>query len=175
MTPSTRILGALAASSALALSAPGVAGAAPPGSLTFEQTFPLASRLCAKVAAGTENKHLKANAAAATADCTTLQSTFTTAHSTVLATRAAILPTLAADRAALKAACPTPKDVKAICRKAHKADDAAIVSLLHQLRAARHSYYRSIESARKQFWAEIKSLRGEKHIKADKPIQVPSV
>ena len=43
MSPSSRIIGALAAASALALSAPCIAGAAAPGSLTFEQTFPLAS------------------------------------------------------------------------------------------------------------------------------------
>ena len=173
MSPSSRIIGALAAASALALSAPGIAGAAAPGSLTFEQTFPLASRLCAKVAAGTENKHFKANAADVSADCTTLQSTFTTAQSTVVAIRAAILPTLAAEKAAVHAACPDPKVVKAACRKVHRADDAAILSMARQLRAARHSYFKGIESARKTFWTAIKSLPGEKHIKVDKPIFVP--
>ena len=78
------------------------------------------------------------------------------------------------DRAVLRTACPNPKVVKAACRKAHKLNDAAISSLAHQLRAARHSYFKSVEAARKQFWASIKGLPGEKHVKADTPIPVPS-
>jgi hypothetical protein len=173
MTPSKRILGAVAAASTLALALPGAAGASKPGDLTFQQTFPLASRLCAKVAAGTENKHLKAAAAQVTVDCEALQSTFTAAQTTVLAARAAIDPALAADRALLRAACPNPKVVHAACRKAHRVDDAAIVVLLHQRHAARHSYYKSVEAARKQFWAQVRALRGEHHVKADTPIAVP--
>src|SRR5258708_3139488 len=109
MTPAKRIIGAVTAASALAFSLPGTAGAAKPGDLTSQQTFPLGSALCAKVAAGTENKHLKAAAAQVTADCAALQSTFTTAQTTVLAARATIEPALAADRAALRTACPNPK------------------------------------------------------------------
>jgi len=174
MSPPKSIIGALAATGVLALSLPGSAGAKP-GDLTFQQTFPLASGLCAKVAAGTEGKRLKANAAQATADCEALLASFTAAQGTVLAARTAIEPTLAADRAFVRSACPNPKVVHAACRKAHRLDDAAILSLLHQLHAARHSYFKSIEAARKHFWAAIHTIRGEKHIKADKPITVPPV
>jgi len=175
MTPPTRPMAAVAVACALGLALPGAAGAhaSPPGSLTFQQTFPLASSLCAKVAAGTENKHLRAHAVQVTADCAALQATFTVAQTTVVAARAALLPQLAADRAAVRAACPNPKVVRAACRKAHKLDDAAIVSILHQLHAARHAYYKSVEAARRQFWAAIKSLPHEHHAKADLPITVP--
>jgi hypothetical protein len=173
MTPPKRIIGAIAAAGTLAVALPGNAGATPAGNLTFQQTFPLASTLCAKVAAGTEGKHLKAAAAQVTADCETLLAEFTAAHNAVLAARASIEPALAADRASLRAACPNPKVVHAACRKAHRLDDKAIVSLLHQRQAARHSYYKAIEAARAQFWAQIHLIRGEHHVKADTPIPVP--
>jgi uncharacterized caspase-like protein len=176
MTPPSRITGAVAAAAgALALALPGAASGAKAGSLTFQQQFPLASALCAKVAAGTESKHLQKFAVQLTADCAALQATFTQSQATVLATRAAILPTLTADRAAVHSACRNlkPKEVRLACVRAHRANDAAIKSLVQQLHSANHAYWQSVETARHTFWAEVKSLRGLKHVPADKPIPVP--
>jgi hypothetical protein len=177
MTPSKRIAAAVAvAAGALALALPGSAFATPkPGSLTFQQTFPLASGVCAKVAAGTENKHLAKFAVQVTADCAALEATFTQNHALVLAARTAILPTLTADRAAVHAACPNPKarPILLACKQAHKTNDAAIRSLVAQLHLAYHTYFKSIEAARGAFWSAIHALPGEKHVHADIPITVP--
>jgi hypothetical protein len=175
MTPPTRITGAVAVlGTAAALVFPAVAGAKP-GDKTFAQTFPVASTVCAKVAAGTESKHLKKFVTQVTADCTALQTAFTAAQTTELASRATIEPPLTAARAAVKAACPTTtKPVAGACMLAHRSNDASIHSLAKALHIAQHSYFSTVEAARLTFWKEIKSLPGEKHIKADTPIPVPS-
>jgi hypothetical protein len=155
----------------VALSFPGAAGARA-GDKTIQQTFPVATLLCAKVAAGTENRHLKKFATQVTADCAALQMEFTTAQTQVLAARAAILPTLTADRTAVRAACPNPKVARGACRAAHRADDAVIHALALQLHAASHAYYTAIIAARAAFWNAISALPGQKHIHRDKPIDI---
>ncbi|HEX3510770.1 MAG TPA: hypothetical protein VHT27_06690 [Solirubrobacteraceae bacterium] len=174
MTPPTRIVGLVPiVASVLALALPGAAGAIKAGDATFQQTFPLASSLCAKLAAGTENKHLAKFVPQVTEDCTTLQSAFTNAQTSVLAARTAIQPTLIADRAALHAACPTPRDAALACRNARHVNRITTHSLALQLHAAAHAYFATIEGARKVFWTAIKSLPGEHHATADKPIVIP--
>ncbi len=150
----------------------GVAGAAA-GDRTFQQTYPLASSLCAKIAAGTEGKRLKRNAAQAQADCATLLSSFESAHSVVLAARAALEPQIAAERAAIRTACPVPRrHPTAACLNAHAVDGVALSVLRHEKVAAARRYYRSIEAARLTFWAAIHTLRGGAHLRADAPIPI---
>jgi hypothetical protein len=178
MTPPTRITGVVAAAAgALALALPATAGAIPSKLFdrTFQQTYPAASKLCAKVAAGTENKRFAKSATQIAADCAALEATYTSAQTSVLTVRNAVLPTLTADRAAVHAACPNPKAKPQVtaCVQAHKANDAAIHTLAAQLRLASHTYFASVEGARRTFWAAIHALPGAKHVKADLPIPVP--
>jgi hypothetical protein len=174
MTPSTRITGAVAVlGTAAALVFPAAAGAKP-GEKTFAQTYPLASTVCAKVAAGTERKRLKPFVTQVTADCMALQTAFTTATTTVVAARASIEPPLNAARTAVKTACPTPKDTAPGCMAAERANRASIHALAKALHASVRTYFASIEGARAVFWAAIKSLPGEHHVKTDTPIPVPS-
>jgi hypothetical protein len=172
MTLPTRLFGTIAvAATAVSLAIPGVAGAKA-GDKTFQQTYPLASKVCAKVAAGTESKHLKRFAAQVTADCTTLLTGFTTAQSTVIAARATLTAQIAADRALTAAACPTPHNQPATCFPTRAGDDAAIEALNKQLAHAIRHYYRTIEAGRDHFWKAIKALPGERHVHADAPIPV---
>jgi hypothetical protein len=175
MTLHRRLLGAVAISaSAISLAVPGVAGAKA-GDRTFQQTYPLASKLCASVAAGTEGKHLKRFATQVLADCTALQSTFTTAQSTVLAARATLTAQITADRAAITTACPTAKDQQPLCVQTRSRQGRALGALKHQLaRAARH-YYRAIEASRDRFWKAIRALPGEGRVHEDQPIPLQSV
>jgi hypothetical protein len=179
MTPPNKLICTVAAAAgALALALPGAAGAttnAKPGDRTFQETYPAATRVCARVAAGTENKHLKQFATQVTADCTTLQNAFNASQTTVLAARTAILPVLAADRAAVHAACPGSKvnPTVAACVKAHKSLDAQIKSLSASLHAAYRAYGSAVEAARVAFWTAFKSLPGEKHAKTDLPVPAP--
>ena len=177
MTLPRRQLGAVAVlASAISLAVPGVAGATgtKAGDRTFQQTYPLASKVCASVAAGTEGKHLKRFAAQVLADCTALQSAFTAAQSTVLAARVALTAQIAADRAATTAACPTPNDQRPVCLQTRRQNKAALVTLRHQLVRAAHRYYRTIEASRDRFWKAIRALPGEGHVHEDEPVPVLS-
>jgi hypothetical protein len=178
MTLRRRLLGAAAVSaSAISLAAPGIAGAATPkaGEKTFQQTYPLASKLCASVVAGTEGKHLKRFAAQVLADCTTLQSAFTTAQTTVLAARTTLTAQITADRAAVTTACPTPKHAAALCLQTRSQENKVIAVLRAQrLLAVRH-YYKTVEANRQAFWHVIRALPGEGHVHADQPIPVEKV
>jgi hypothetical protein len=172
MTMPTRLLGVLVVTAtAASLVSPGLAGAKTPpkaGERTYEQTYPLASRLCTEVAAG-KRKHLKPFAATILADCTALQSGFTAAQSAVVTTRATLKAQIAADRTSLAAACPKPAKTTA-CRTNRFKTGVAINVVRHQLIAAVHHYYRTIEANRRAFWAAIRALPGESHVHADPPV-----
>jgi hypothetical protein len=170
MTPPSRLTGAAGALAvAAALAFPGGAGAVV-GTKTFQQTFPQAAKLCAKVAAGTENKHLKHFVTQVTADCTALQSTFTSAQSTVVSARTSITAQIAADRAAIATACPASSTTKPACVSTRAGEEAAIAVLNRQLRTARRTYWSTLETARHTFWNAIRSLPGESHVHADTPL-----
>jgi hypothetical protein len=174
MTLPRRLLGVAAVSaSAITLAVP-AAGATTPkaGEKTFQQTYPLASKVCANVAAGTESKHLKRFATKILADCTLLQSSFTVTQSTVLAARTAITAQIAVDRAAITTACPTTKDKQPVCLQAHASNEPAIGALKRQLRTATRRYYKTIEANRARFWNAFRSLPGEGHVHADLPVPV---
>lgn len=169
-----RLLGVAAiAAMTAALMLPSAAGAAiKAGDKTFQQTFPVASRLCTEVAAG-KRKHLVSVSAAVLANCSTLQGNFTTGQTAVLTARTTITTQISADRAAIHAACPTPADeLKPACVSARHSNSAAIKTLRIQLLAATHVYYKTIETDRRAFWAAIKVLRPARHLAPDKPIKV---
>jgi hypothetical protein len=169
MARPTRFAGVAALATGVALALPGGAGAKA-GDRSFQQTFPVASQLCANVAAGKGGKRLKRFASRVLAQCATLESTFTTAQSAVLAARAALTPQIAADRAVIVAACPTPTTPSAACLQARAVNKPAIKALRRQLVRAAHRYYRTIEAARLRFWRAIRALPGERHVHADAPI-----
>ncbi len=169
MTPPSRAAGAVAVlASALTLSF-AASAAARAGDASFQQTFPVASQLCAKVAANTEGKRLKRFASQAVADCTLLQSRFSAAQASVLAVRSTDMPTLLADRAAIAAACP-PGPMRPQCRQTHVIEDPAIDALRRQMSVAVRSYYGTIELAREHFWNAVHAIPGERRVRADGPI-----
>jgi hypothetical protein len=169
-----RLLGVAAISATTAaLIIPSVAGAGiKAGELSFQRTFPVASKLCANVAAG-KNKHLQKVATQVLADCETLKTEFATAQTTVVTTRTTLKAQIAADHAAIKAACPGgDKDVHPACVSTRHSEHLAIVALRSQLIAAIHTYYKTVEADRRGFWSEIKALRPARHLSPDKPIKV---
>ena len=174
MTVPPRLLGILAMAAAAAPFAVPAAASATAGDKTLAQTYPVASGLCAKVTAGTENKHLKLYAPQVLADCTALQSEFTATQSAVLLARTTIAVQIASERTTTAVACPTPKDVKAACLHVRRADRTAILALQRQRVHAVRLYYTTIETARDHFWKAIRALPGEHRIHADAPIPVQS-
>jgi hypothetical protein len=178
MTLRRGLLGAVAVSaSAISLAAAPVAGAASPkaGEKTFQQTYPLATKICAGVAAGTENKHLKRFARQILANCTALQSAFTAAESTVVAARTTLTAQIMADRAVVGTACPKPKGTAPLCLQTRSQQSKAIATLRAQRLLAVRQYYKTVEANRATFWKAFRSLPGEGHVHADQPIPVAKV
>jgi hypothetical protein len=166
-----RLTGAIAiAATAGSLAIPAAAGARA-GDKTFQQTYPLASRLCTEVAAG-KRKHLQRFAPQVAADCALLQTGFTTSQATILAARTSTTSAIAADRAVVSGACPPPMVGKPACENTRHTEHLAIVTLRHQLTAASRHYYFTIEANRHTFWHAIHALRGAAHLRADAPIIV---
>ena len=173
MTPPNRLLAAVAVVASSAIAFPAVASATPtPGQATIQQEFPAASALCAKVAAGTENKHIAADLPVAQAACSTLESTFKTASATALTARTTLIPQIATERAAMNAACATVKPALG-CNRTRQADHALVKSLKFQLHVAMHTFFVTVDNARTAFWGAIRTIPGEHHIGGDKPLPIP--
>jgi hypothetical protein len=158
----------LVAAITASLAIPAAAGAKA-GELTFQQTYPGATKLCGEVAAG-KRKRLQPFATRILAACSELQTGFTTAQSAVLAARGTSAASIAADRAAIVAACPPPAIGHPACRHARHAQLLAIATLQRQQAHAARRYYRIIEAGRRRFWHAIKVLPGTRRLREDAPI-----
>jgi hypothetical protein len=169
MTLPTRLLGVVAVAAAAApLVLPGAASAKA-GDRTYQQTFPLASRMCANLAAG-KARRLRPFAVQVTADCAKLQSSFEAARSAVLAAHTATATAVAADRATVTASCAGPLKGGVGCKHARRTEGRAIAALMRKQMRDAHRYYRTIESDRVAFWKAIHALPGLADIHADAPI-----
>jgi len=153
------ILGALAL-----LVLPGIASAKP-GQRSFNQTFPVASRLCANIARGAGPAKLRADAAQIKTLCAALLSSFTNAQSTYFSTVTPLRQEIIAVNAKTRMACATRPSPT--CKMTRQADRATIRGIRVQVRAAGTTYRTSIETARRTFWAAIHALRGGVKITAD--------
>jgi hypothetical protein len=143
------------------------------GSRTFAQTFPRASALCARAQAGSLPPKLAGQTSQVQSACTTLQGSFTSAQTTVLAAQMTFANGVAAARAKTQAACVKPR-VQPTCRLTRIQDNATIKSLRAQHRADVRTYYISVEAARRTFWTSIRALRGGPSVKPDTPVKVQS-
>jgi hypothetical protein len=161
---------------ALVLAAGATAVAMPAGTRSFTQTFPVASKLCANVKAGTvKSKKLKAQSTAVIADCTALETNFGAAQLAVNTARTTDNAQIAADKAAINTACPPSMIGKPACTSVRASEKAAIKALVANRSAAVHLYYKTVESMRRAFWHQIHLLRGLSHIRADKPLPILNV
>jgi hypothetical protein len=169
MALSKRPLGAVALAATVALLAIPSAASARAGDRTFDETYPVASKLCTEVAAG-KRPRLHRFEARVLADCAALQAGFTVAQSDVLAARTTLGAALAADRAAIATACPPPLVGHVGCERVRNSEDPAIDVLRRQLVNAARRYFRVVEAHRLVFWRDIHAIPGERHLKADLPI-----
>jgi hypothetical protein len=174
MTTTPRLCGSIAAATIAATLAITATAGAKAGQLTYQQTYPFAARLCAHVQAGKGPVRLRPDAAKVLADCATLNSGFTAARSAVLAAQTSFANGLAADNAAIAAACTPPVKNRPLCRSTRASEHAAIVQLRREHTAALHLYYSTIEANRHTFWAAIHSLPGGRGVRADRPIHQQS-
>ncbi len=155
--------------SALLLAAlPGVA-LATPGSRSFQQTYPVASALCAKT---TLPPKLQSQQGAVASDCTALQSAYDAAVTAGQTAEANFAAAVQAARGAAQSACnptPTTPAGHAACRQARAKARSEVLSQRTGLKLALRQFHLSIEQARVTFWTAIHQLRGGSSIPGDSP------
>jgi hypothetical protein len=163
-----RLLSVLAVAACSALALPAVAGAHP-AQRGFGQTFPHASRLCAKVANGHTPKRLAGSTDKVTADCATLKTSFTTAQNDYATTTAPLRQQATDAVKALRATCKTARanHDAAACKSARQSTRTTLQGLRAQVRTAAKAYHASVDAARKTFWASIRALKGGNTVTPD--------
>jgi hypothetical protein len=133
------------------------AGAAPSTQNTYQQTYPVVSRLCTEVARG-EGPALQPYAAQALADCATLESAFDAASGAELAAEAPVIAALATERHAARTACARPRLQAVACALGRQAKRANVKSLEGERRSVHGAYHQSLEASRQAFWGAIHVL-----------------
>jgi hypothetical protein len=167
MSNITTRIAALGVAGAMALT--GVASASA-GHRSYARTYPIASTLCAKVAAGQTPKRLKGQETQVTAACGALQTNYTQAVNTALTAEQTYKAGALSARTQAQQTCrQTPKPRHGACLQARRSARQSIRLLRQDLRIAAIRYHQSIETARQSFWSTIHSLRGGATMKSDAP------
>jgi hypothetical protein len=160
--------------SALALAAVTLGVAAPLASAHsnprgYASTYPVASSLCSRVAAGTAPKRLAADTAQITADCTTLSNsydqTLTSYQTAVTPIAGQVTSTLAGVRAARQTAQQTQSwtAYRTVVAQAR----VTLKGLRTDVRTAQRTYVTAIRTARHTFWTSVHALRGAGSLPTD--------
>jgi hypothetical protein len=134
------------------------AGAAPSAQNTYQQTYPVVSRLCTEVARGEGPARLQPYAAQALADCATLETAFDAANGAELAAEAPVIAALATERHAARTACARPRLQAVACALGRQAKRANVESLEGERRSVHVTYHQSLEASRQAFWGAIHAL-----------------
>jgi hypothetical protein len=159
MSLSARLAGAIAAAAAAALLLLPGAAYARAGDLSFQQTYPKASTLCADIAAGKGHPKLAPSAPQVLTDCALLQNEFNVATADVLATRASLDAVRTSLRTAALTTCAHREHSRA-CHRARRRQHRFAHVLLRERIGAAHLYFTRVELARRTFWTSIRMLRG---------------
>jgi hypothetical protein len=157
----------------LGLAAPAASAHARPRS--YWRTFPVASSLCARVAAGHAPKRLAADAAQITAACTTLGNSYNQAVTTYQDAIAPIAGEVKSTLESVHAARQTARQTGdwTAYDAAVKQADATLKGLRAQVRADQQTYVTAIRAARQTFWSTIHALRGAGSLPGDKGNPTP--
>lgn len=164
----SQMLPALAICALLALVAPAGAGAAL-NLEGFPKTFPKASALCVKAGKGKLGAKLKPSKGKVLKACATLKQRYSEAYTTLTAAAAPLRQQGKDVVLQQRDACRNAKRARdpAACRQANVDARAKLKAIREQLAAVYATANRAYESARKAFWATIKSLKGGASIKPD--------
>jgi hypothetical protein len=148
---------AVLAAASLAASSSALARA---GDRTVDQTYPVATAVCAKAHTGTLPPRLAPQAAAVIGACETLENAFRPLVASVDAAEAQFLAVVSAQKGFVAAACTRPVSNHAACRSARASARAAIISARGTRQGAVLSFHTAVEGNRKAFWNAIGALRG---------------
>lgn len=168
MLKPSRIAACLTAVLACLAGAP--AAGAHAGERSLQQTFPLASRLCAQVARGEGPRRLRGSAPAVDSACAQLQSSFAAAQNAVLLPERPLIARLAAQEIRTRAVCSHRPFRAQLCARARARRRNIEARLERERRLRARSYYAAVEADRAAFWATIHALPGGATVVADRPI-----
>ncbi|HTX30819.1 MAG TPA: hypothetical protein VMD09_05505 [Solirubrobacteraceae bacterium] len=135
----------------------------------YWRTYPVASSLCSRVAAGQTPKRLAADAAQISAACTTLSNSYEQAVSgfeTAVAPIAAQVKSTLAGLAAARRAAVQSHDRSTYITALQQAV-TTLQGLRAQERSAAQAYVTAIRAARRTFWTTIHSLPGAGSLPSD--------
>jgi hypothetical protein len=157
----------------LGVAAPAASAHAHPHS--YWRTYPVASSLCARVAAGHAPKRLAADSAQITAACNTLGNSYSQALATYKTAVAPIAGQVQSTLASVRAARQTARQTGdwTAYEAAVKQAVTTLKGLRAQVRAAEQAYVASIRAARQTFWSTIHALRGAGSLPGDKGNPTP--
>jgi hypothetical protein len=130
------------------------------GARSVDQTYPVATALCAKAHAGTLPTRLAPKATAVVSTCDTLENGFGPLVVTVEAAQAQYLSVVSTQKGLVTAACVRPVSDHSACVSARTSAKAAILAAHGVERTAVLSFHTSVEANRSAFWTTIQSLRG---------------
>ena len=158
-----------------------ILGAAAPAASAYGRphgyavTYPVASSLCARVAAGHAPKRLAADATQITATCTTLANSYNQALGTYETAVAPIPGQVKSTLASVRAARQTARQTHdwAAYEAAIKLANSTLQGLRDQVRAAQQVYVAAIRSARQTFWTTIHALSGAGSLPVDTGTPAP--
>jgi hypothetical protein len=142
---------------------------------SYWRTFPVASSLCARVAAGHAPKRLAADTPQIMAACTALGNSYTQAVTTYEAAVAPIAGQVKTTLAGVRAARHTARQTGdwTAYHAAVKQAVTTLKGLRAQVRTAAQAYVASIRAARQTFWSTIHALRGAGSLPGDKGTPTP--
>lgn len=142
---------------------------------SYSRTYPVASRLCARVAAGHTPRRLAGDTSAINTACGTLSNSYQQALSTY---QAAVAP-IAADVSstlqtlvAARQAAVQSRDWSAYAAAVQQTL-STFRSLRAQERSAARAYVTAIRAARRTFWSTVHSLAGAASLPADSGTPTP--
>jgi hypothetical protein len=140
-----------------------------PATRSFNRTYPVASILCARVAAGHTPSRLSGSVAQVTAACAALKTSFTAAQNAYTTAVAPLRAQAVAAVAAERAMCKQDRAAhnNAACKTLRAQTRAQLATLRTQVHAAAVAYHAAVDAARKTFWATIHALPGASTITAD--------
>ena len=152
---------------ALGVAAPAASAHANPRG--YAHTYPVASSLCARVAAGHTPKRLAADTTAITAACSTLSDSYQQALGTYETAVAPIAGQVTSTVQTVRAARQTAEQTQSwtAYRAAVAEARTTLKGLRSQERAARQAYVAAVRTARQTFWTTIHALPGARTLPAD--------
>jgi len=130
------------------------------GDRTVDETYPVATAVCAKAHANTLPPRLAPQAAAVIGACATLENAFRPLVANVDAAEAQYLATASAQKGLVAAACTRPVSDHAACLSARTSARASIITARGTKQAAVVTFHTMVQGNRNAFWSTIGALRG---------------